>query len=83
MLVSRNQLVAMANWLETTEDANDNLADEIWQARQVVTDTGRIDISTAAVREALYYAENASDSDTWTSVDQRAFDQLARRLAPR
>lgn len=81
--VSRNQLDAMLGWLETTESANDALADEIWHARQSISNRGRASVSPEAVAEALYYAENASESDTWTRADQRAFDQLSRRLEAR
>lgn len=35
------------------------------------------------VAGALYYAENASESGAWTRADQRAFDQLWRRLESR
>lgn len=83
MIVSRNQLNAMAGWLETTESANDTLADEIWHARQTVSGNGRASVSSEAIAEALYYAENASESGAWTRADQRAFDQLWRRLEAR
>lgn len=83
MIVSRNQLDAMVGWLETTESANETLADEIWHARQSISDRGRTSVSPEAVAEALYYAENAAEFDAWTRADQRAFDQLWRRLETR
>lgn len=83
MIVSRNQLNAMVGWLETTESADEALADEIWRARQATANGHRASVSSEAVAEALYYAENASESDAWTRADQRTFDQLWRRLEAR
>lgn len=80
MIVSKNQLIAMVGWLETTESANETLADEIWKASQATPGSGRIAVSAEAIVEAIYYAENAMESGTWSHSDQRAFDQLARRV---
>lgn len=80
LTVSRNQLSAMVSWLETTEDADDALADEIWNAYRATSGNGRATVSRAAVVEAIYYAENVAEGGTWTRADQRALDQLSRRV---